>query len=61
MLTTEFIYGVKISDVEKLVEDKYSLVDVDTKLFTIFAEQIFHSGFIHADPHPGNCEFRVNC
>ncbi|KAK7571934.1 hypothetical protein V9T40_014406 [Parthenolecanium corni] len=54
VLTTEFIYGVKISDVEKLAEENYSLVDVDTKLFTIFAEQIFHSGFIHADPHPGN-------
>lgn len=24
------------------------------KLIRIFAEQIFYTGFIHADPHPGN-------
>ncbi|XP_074024000.1 uncharacterized aarF domain-containing protein kinase 5-like, partial [Numenius arquata] len=24
------------------------------KLIRVFAEQIFHTGFIHADPHPGN-------
>lgn len=24
------------------------------KLIRVFAEQIFYTGFIHADPHPGN-------
>lgn len=24
------------------------------KLIRTFAEQIFYTGFIHADPHPGN-------
>lgn len=24
------------------------------KLIRLFAEQIFYTGFIHADPHPGN-------
>ena len=33
-----------------------SLKDVDSKLIKVFAEQIFHTGFVHADPHPGNGE-----
>lgn len=33
---------------------KLSLKEVDKKLFEIFAYQIFNSGFVHADPHPGN-------
>lgn len=31
-----------------------SLADLDTKLFLAFGEQIFQTGFVHADPHPGN-------
>lgn len=27
---------------------------VAKKLIQTFAEQIFHTGFIHSDPHPGN-------
>ena len=27
---------------------------VDRKLCRAFADQIFLSGFVHADPHPGN-------
>jgi len=30
------------------------LSDIDKKLFQAFSEQIFHTGFVHADPHPGN-------
>lgn len=29
------------------------------KLVRTFAEQIFYTGFIHADPHPGNGEITV--
>ena len=35
-----------------------SLVDVDKKVLRIFSEQIFHTGFVHADPHPGNMMIR---
>lgn len=31
-----------------------NISDVDKKLVTLMAEQIFHTGFVHADPHPGN-------
>nr|CAD7460931.1 unnamed protein product [Timema tahoe] len=54
VLTTEFIHGTKVNDVTSLQEQGFSLADIDNKLYTAFAEQIFHTGFVHADPHPGN-------
>lgn len=60
ILVTEFIDGIKVSDVKALKKEGFSLADIDQKLISAFAEQIFHTGFIHADPHPGNgmkCSF----
>ncbi|XP_015591317.1 uncharacterized aarF domain-containing protein kinase 5 isoform X2 [Cephus cinctus] len=54
VLTTEWIDGIKINNVKELKRQQLSLAEVDKKLFTIMAQQIFHSGFVHADPHPGN-------
>jgi aarF domain-containing kinase len=54
ILTTEFIDGIKISDKEAIEAAGLNLVEVDTKLLRIFSEQLFHTGFVHADPHPGN-------
>lgn len=54
MLTAEWIDGYKISDLDKIEKDKLNIVDIDRMLFKIFSEQIFNTGFIHADPHPGN-------
>lgn len=51
---TEFVDGIKVSEVKKLKEAGISLAELDTKLFLAFGEQIFQSGFVHADPHPGN-------
>jgi len=60
VLTTEFIDGVKINDRSALASRGVSsLVDLDKKLLRIFSEQIFHTGFVHADPHPGNLLVRV--
>nr|CAD7595381.1 unnamed protein product [Timema genevievae] len=58
VLTTEFIHGTKVNDVTSLQEQGFSLADIDNKLYTAFAEQIFHTGFVHADPHPGNVLIR---
>ncbi|KAL7630789.1 UNVERIFIED_CONTAM: hypothetical protein RMT77_017219 [Armadillidium vulgare] len=58
VLTAEYIDGVKISDVEGIKNLGLSLKDVDTKMIKAFAEQIFHTGFVHADPHPGNIFIR---
>ena len=57
VLTTEFINGVKVNEKELIKNLGLNLGDVDKKLFTVFSEQIFHTGFIHADPHPGNGKF----
>ncbi|GLV45802.1 aarF domain containing kinase 5 [Carabus blaptoides fortunei] len=54
VLTTEYIEGTHVNNMQRLKELGYSLADIDRKLFRIFGEQIFHTGFIHADPHPGN-------
>lgn len=53
----EWIDGIKISDMENLKNNKLNLKDVDKKLFQMFAEQIFSSGFVHADPHASNSEY----
>ncbi|CAD7013783.1 uncharacterized aarF domain-containing protein kinase 5 isoform X2 [Ceratitis capitata] len=60
VLTMEWVNGFKVSDVERIQLEKLDLKDVDLKLFNMFAEQIFHTGFVHADPHPGNVYVRKN-
>lgn len=54
ILTAEWIDGYKISDIDRIKQDKFDVADIDRKLFKIFSEQIFNTGFVHADPHPGN-------
>ncbi|XP_040044340.1 putative aarF domain-containing protein kinase 5 isoform X3 [Gasterosteus aculeatus] len=54
VLTAEFCNGCKINDVEEIRRQGLSLKDTADKLIRTFAEQIFYTGFIHADPHPGN-------
>ncbi|KAK2887248.1 hypothetical protein Q8A67_015476 [Cirrhinus molitorella] len=54
VLTAEFCDGCKINNVREIQRQGLSLKDTADKLIRIFAEQIFYTGFIHADPHPGN-------
>ncbi|XP_008300863.1 putative aarF domain-containing protein kinase 5 isoform X1 [Stegastes partitus] len=54
VLTAEFCSGCKINNVEEIKRQGLKLKDVADKLIRTFAEQIFYTGFIHADPHPGN-------
>ncbi|XP_071552105.1 uncharacterized aarF domain-containing protein kinase 5 isoform X3 [Panulirus ornatus] len=58
VLTAEYIHGFKISDVASISKAGLNLKDIDKKLIDAFAEQIFHTGFVHADPHPGNVLIR---
>ncbi|XP_033755461.1 uncharacterized aarF domain-containing protein kinase 5-like [Pecten maximus] len=53
VLTAEYIEGCKISDSVAIRDMGLSLKDVNQKLVKCFSEQIFLSGFVHADPHPG--------
>ena len=55
VLTCEFIDDAcKISDMKSLKEKRINVKSLDLKLFKVFAYQIFTTGFVHADPHPGN-------
>ncbi|XP_070604514.1 uncharacterized aarF domain-containing protein kinase 5 isoform X3 [Erythrolamprus reginae] len=54
VLTADFYEACKINDLEGLLRQGLNLKDPAEKLIKMFAEQIFYTGFIHADPHPGN-------
>ncbi len=54
ILTTEFIDGIKISDIERLRQADCDLVFLSRVGAQFILKQIFEDGFFHADPHPGN-------
>lgn len=54
VMVSEWIDGFKITDKEKMQEFKFNKKHVMNDLIRAFAEQIFVTGFIHCDPHPGN-------
>ncbi|XP_066873825.1 uncharacterized aarF domain-containing protein kinase 5 isoform X17 [Kogia breviceps] len=54
VLTAEFCEGCKVNDVEAIKTMGLAVRDIAEKLIKVFAEQIFYTGFIHSDPHPGN-------
>lgn len=43
-----------VNDVEAIKSMGLAVKDITEKLIQAFAEQIFYTGFIHSDPHPGN-------
>ena len=54
VLTTEFIEGIKISDIEKLEAAGLDRGILTARGADLVLKQIFVHGFFHADPHPGN-------
>ncbi|XP_035784722.1 uncharacterized aarF domain-containing protein kinase 5-like [Anopheles albimanus] len=60
ILTTEFIDGCKISDRRSIEALQLNVSEIDRHLFQAFGRQIFSTGFVHADPHPGNVFVRRN-
>ena len=58
IMTSEWIDGLPLTDPKTLTEAGFSLQDVMETVVSIFAYQIFQSGFVHADPHPGNIIIR---
>ncbi|KAI9326710.1 ABC1-domain-containing protein [Obelidium mucronatum] len=62
VMTTEWIDGVNFGHVET-VQKTWGSDKVEkmmTVLVDLFSDQIFRSGFIHCDPHPGNILLRPN-
>jgi Predicted unusual protein kinase len=54
VLTMEYIEGVKLNDPVKLRQDGYNTKRIAERLARAIFQQIFHNGFFHGDPHPGN-------
>lgn len=59
VLVTDFVNGVKISDAEGMKRLGISRKFCARTFINVFAHQIFETGFIHADPHPGNALVHV--
>ncbi len=54
VLTTEYIDGIKISDVELLEASGLDRQAIAVNGTNLLLEEIFELHFFHADPHPGN-------
>lgn len=54
VLTMEFVEGIKISDYARLESAGYDRKTIAKRLAYSYLRQVFHHGFFHADPHPGN-------
>ena len=50
ILTMEFINGINIGHTDEIKKQSLNLKDIDQNLIKLFGEQIFNSGFVHADP-----------
>jgi ubiquinone biosynthesis protein len=54
ILVEEFIRGTKVSDMEQLLLSGHDPKILSRRAVRLVFDQIFHHGFFHADPHPGN-------
>ncbi|KAJ8668117.1 hypothetical protein QAD02_009780 [Eretmocerus hayati] len=54
VLTMEFVEGGKIDDLKYYHDNKINALDVSNKIGKLYSHMIFITGFVHADPHPGN-------
>lgn len=58
VMTTEWIDGISMRDIAGLKSSGFEIPSIVSKLVQVFADQIFGSGFVHCDPHPGNIIIR---
>lgn len=54
VLTMEYIDGIKISDIPRLLDAGIDPNQVALIMTEAYCEQILVHGYFHADPHPGN-------
>ena len=59
LLTMDFIEGIKITNRTALLEAGLDPHKIAYLLNDIYAEQMLHLGWLHADPHPGNLLVRA--
>eukprot|EP00478_Filoreta_tenera_P000338 GABV01000338.1.p1 GENE.GABV01000338.1~~GABV01000338.1.p1 ORF type:complete len:471 (+),score=202.47 GABV01000338.1:2-1414(+) len=60
VLVQEWIDGIKLTNLTELADKKFSTEEIMEILVEAFSHQIFISGFVHCDPHPGNVLIRRN-
>ncbi|RKP24772.1 ABC1 family-domain-containing protein [Syncephalis pseudoplumigaleata] len=54
VLTCEWMDGRRLADVDALKAMGYNMTEIMKTMVDLFAYQIFVTGFVHCDPHPGN-------
>ena len=54
VLTMEYVPGIKISEVDKLLAAGYDPKEIARRGADAFLKQVLDYGLFHADPHPGN-------
>ena len=54
VLVTEYVEGIKISDIDQLEAAGYDCRLLCSRGADLVLKQVFQQGFFHADPHPGN-------
>lgn len=54
VLTMEFLEGVPFTQPQEIQAQGGDLSELTSRGARIFLDMIFHHGFYHADPHPGN-------
>ena len=60
ILTAEWIEGIRFSDTPQIIQSGYSIKELMDNIVRVFSDQIFRTGFVHCDPHPGNIIIRPN-
>ncbi|KAG0163680.1 hypothetical protein DFQ28_004595 [Apophysomyces sp. BC1034] len=60
VLVCEWIDGVQLTNKEKLKELGLNFQEAMKTTIEAFSSQIFKSGFVHGDPHPGNVLVRAH-
>lgn len=58
ILTMEFVDGIKITDTQSMLDEGIQPADVAATVSKVFGQQLFVTGFLHSDPHPGNLMVR---
>ena len=54
IMTAEWCDGVKVNDLEAIKAMGFSFSDIMHTVVSLFGHQIFVTGVVHCDPHPGN-------
>lgn len=54
VLTLEYVEGIKVSDLQVLVDKGYDLKTIARHGADAFLKQVLVHGLFHGDPHPGN-------